>query len=145
MTVDFAEQTDVDDHAATVPQWARDYILGRETVQEKALHLAHAIVIHNDVRTADGEFDLFQNVTVADVQRVARVDDGVCVHAVRVDDLAGPGAVRVRRVAQPEQRRDIGDIGGDRDLPELVEGDLEGALRVERVVQRLAGRVERRG
>jgi zinc protease len=53
-------------------QWARDYILGRETVQEKALHLAHAIVIHNDVRTADGEFDLFQNVTVADVQRVAR-------------------------------------------------------------------------
>jgi zinc protease len=53
-------------------QWARDYILGRETVQQKALHLAHAIVIHNDVKTADGEFDLFQNVTVADVQRVAR-------------------------------------------------------------------------
>jgi predicted Zn-dependent peptidase len=29
-------------------------------------------VIHNDVKTADGEFDLFQNVTAADVQRVAR-------------------------------------------------------------------------
>jgi len=53
-------------------QWARDYILGRETVQQKALHLAHAVVIHNDIKTADGEFDLFQNVTVADVQRVAR-------------------------------------------------------------------------
>jgi zinc protease len=53
-------------------QWARDYILGRETVQQKALHLAHAIVIHSDVKTADGEFDLFQNVTIADVQRVAR-------------------------------------------------------------------------
>ncbi len=53
-------------------QWARDYILGRETVQQKALYLAHAIVIHHDVKTADGEFDLFQDVTVADVQRVAR-------------------------------------------------------------------------
>jgi len=53
-------------------QFARDYILGRETVQQKALHLAHAVVIHDDVKTADGEFDLFQNVTIADVQRVAR-------------------------------------------------------------------------
>jgi zinc protease len=29
-------------------QFARDYILGRDTVQQKALHLGHAIVIHND-------------------------------------------------------------------------------------------------
>ena len=41
-------------------------------MQQKALQLAHAIVIHNDIKTADGEFDLFQNVTQADVQRVAR-------------------------------------------------------------------------
>jgi zinc protease len=53
-------------------QFARDYILGRDTVQQKALHLGHAIVIHNDIKTADGEFDLFQNVTMADVQRVAK-------------------------------------------------------------------------
>ena len=53
-------------------QFARDYIMGRETVQQKALHLAHAVVIHNDIKTADGEFDLFQNVTLADVQRVAK-------------------------------------------------------------------------
>jgi zinc protease len=53
-------------------QFARDYILGRETVQQKALELAHAMVIHHDITTADGEFDLFQNVTIADVQRVAR-------------------------------------------------------------------------
>src|SRR5688572_5130623 len=53
-------------------QWARDYIMGRETVQQKALHLAHAVVIHNDIKSADGEFDLFQNVTVEDIQRVAR-------------------------------------------------------------------------
>ncbi len=53
-------------------QFARDYILGRETVRQKALHLGHAVVIHNDIKTADGEFDLFQNVTLADVQRVAR-------------------------------------------------------------------------
>jgi len=53
-------------------QFARDYILGRETAQQKALHLAHAVVIHDDIKTADGEFDLFQNVTLADVQRVAK-------------------------------------------------------------------------
>ncbi len=53
-------------------QFARDSILGRETVRMKALHLGHAIVIHNDIKTADGEFDLFQNVTQADVQRVAK-------------------------------------------------------------------------
>jgi predicted Zn-dependent peptidase len=30
------------------------------------------VVIHHDVTTADGEFDIFQNITTADVQRVAR-------------------------------------------------------------------------
>jgi zinc protease len=53
-------------------QWARDYIVGRESNQEKALHLAHAAVIHNDITTADGEFDIFMNVSTADVQRVAK-------------------------------------------------------------------------
>jgi len=53
-------------------QFARDYILNRETVRDKALQLGHAVVIHNDIRTADGEFDLFQNVTQDDVTRVAR-------------------------------------------------------------------------
>jgi zinc protease len=53
-------------------QFARDYIVGRESNQEKALHLAHAAVIHNDLTTADGEFDVFMNVSVEDVQRVAK-------------------------------------------------------------------------
>jgi zinc protease len=53
-------------------QFARDYILSRETVRQKALHLGHAVVIHDDITTADGEFDLFQNVTLEDVQRVAQ-------------------------------------------------------------------------
>src|SRR5687768_8417712 len=53
-------------------QFARDYILGRETVQQKAGVLAHAAVLHDDLGTADGEFELFMNVTAADVQRVAR-------------------------------------------------------------------------
>jgi zinc protease len=56
----------------TKNQFARDYILGRESNQQKAQTLAHAIVIHNDIKTADGEFDIFQNITIADVQRVAR-------------------------------------------------------------------------
>jgi zinc protease len=53
-------------------QFARDYILSRESNQQKAMHLAHAVVIHHDIKTADGEFDIFQNISVADVQRVAR-------------------------------------------------------------------------
>jgi len=53
-------------------QFARDYIVSRESNQEKAMHLAHAAVIHNDITTADGEFDIFMNVSRADVQRVAR-------------------------------------------------------------------------
>ena len=56
----------------TKNQFARDYILSRESNQQKAQQLAHAIVIHKDVKTADGEFDIFQNITTADVQRVAQ-------------------------------------------------------------------------
>jgi zinc protease len=53
-------------------QFARDYILSRESDRQKATQLAHAIVIHHDVRTADAEFEIFQSLTAADVQRVAR-------------------------------------------------------------------------
>jgi zinc protease len=56
----------------TKNQFARDYILGRESNQQKAQTLAHALVIHNDIKTADGEFEIFQNITTADVQRVAQ-------------------------------------------------------------------------
>jgi zinc protease len=53
-------------------QFARDYILGRESLQDKATHLAHAEVLHDDITTADGEFDIFQQISLADVQRVAK-------------------------------------------------------------------------
>jgi zinc protease len=53
-------------------QFARDYIVSRETNEDKARHLSHAAVIHNDITTADGEFDIFMNVTKGDVQRVAK-------------------------------------------------------------------------
>jgi len=56
----------------TKNQFARDYILGRESDQQKALQLSHAAVIHSDITTADGEFDIFQGITAADVQRVAK-------------------------------------------------------------------------
>ena len=39
---------------------------------DKAQQLAHAAVIHDDIKTADGEFDIFMNITAADVQRVAQ-------------------------------------------------------------------------
>ncbi len=53
-------------------QFARDYILSRESNRDKAQHLAHAAVIHDDITTADGEFDVFMSMTAADVQRVAQ-------------------------------------------------------------------------
>jgi len=53
-------------------QFMRDYIIGRETDEQKALHLAHAAVIHNDIKTADAEIDLFLNLQTSDIQRVAK-------------------------------------------------------------------------
>ena len=53
-------------------QFARDYVFGRATIEQKASHLSHAAVIHDDVSTADAEFDIFMNVTREDVRRVAR-------------------------------------------------------------------------
>ena len=40
--------------------------------QNKAEVLGHAAVIHDDLKTADAEFDIFQNLTTADVQRAAK-------------------------------------------------------------------------
>ena len=54
-------------------QFARDYILGRESDKDKAEALAHAVVIHNDIKTADGEFDIFMNITRR--RRPARGED----------------------------------------------------------------------
>ena len=53
-------------------QFARDYILNRESIASKASTLAHAAVIHDDITTADGEFEIFSNMTVGDIQRAAR-------------------------------------------------------------------------
>ncbi len=53
-------------------QFARDYVFGRSTVEDKASHLSHAAVIHDDITTADAEFDTFMNVTKEDVRRVAQ-------------------------------------------------------------------------
>jgi zinc protease len=53
-------------------QFARDYIFSRESNKDKANTLAHAAVIHDDITTADGEFDIFMKMTEADVQRVAQ-------------------------------------------------------------------------
>ena len=53
-------------------QFARDYVFGRATVEQKASHLSHAAVIHDDITTVDAEFDIFMNVTKEDVRRVAQ-------------------------------------------------------------------------
>jgi zinc protease len=53
-------------------QFARDYIFSRESNKDKARTLGHAQVIHGDMATADGEFEIFQSLTAADVQRVAK-------------------------------------------------------------------------
>jgi zinc protease len=56
----------------TKNQFARDYILNRESNRDKAQTLGHAAVLHDDITTADGEFDIFMKTTAADVQRVAQ-------------------------------------------------------------------------
>jgi zinc protease len=53
-------------------QFARDYIVSRLSIKEKASQLGHAEVIQKDMASADGEFDTFQKVTLDDIKRVAR-------------------------------------------------------------------------
>jgi zinc protease len=53
-------------------QFTRDYVVSRLSIKEKASQLGHAEVIQKDMASADGEFDTFQAVTVADVKRVAQ-------------------------------------------------------------------------
>jgi zinc protease len=53
-------------------QFFRDYIVDRESIRGKAQQLAHAVVIHRDVTTADGEVEIFTNMKVGDLHRVAK-------------------------------------------------------------------------
>jgi zinc protease len=53
-------------------QFFRDYIVDRESIRGKAGQLAHAVVIHNDITTADGEVEIFSNLKASDIQRVAK-------------------------------------------------------------------------
>jgi predicted Zn-dependent peptidase len=53
-------------------QFFRDYIVDRESIRGKAGQLAHAVVIHRDITTADGEVEIFTNMKVADLDRVAK-------------------------------------------------------------------------
>jgi predicted Zn-dependent peptidase len=53
-------------------QFARDYVLSRLSIKEKASQLGHAEVIQKDMASADGEFDTFLKVSLDDVKRVAQ-------------------------------------------------------------------------
>ena len=53
-------------------QFARDYIVSRLSIKEKASQLGHAEVIQKDMASADGEFDTFLKVSLDDVKRVAQ-------------------------------------------------------------------------
>ncbi len=54
-------------------QFARDYILGRLSIKEKASQMGHAEVIQKDMASADGEFDTFLKVSTADIKRAAQM------------------------------------------------------------------------
>jgi zinc protease len=49
-----------------------DYILRRQSVQEKADALGHAAVIHLDTASANDELELFMDVTKEDIMRVVK-------------------------------------------------------------------------
>ena len=53
-------------------QLRADYILGRQSVQEKADALGHAAVIHLDTASANDELELFMSVTKEDIMRVVK-------------------------------------------------------------------------
>jgi zinc protease len=54
-------------------QFTRDFVMGRQTVQQKASILGRAAVLHGgDIASADAELDRLHRVTAADIQRVAQ-------------------------------------------------------------------------
>jgi zinc protease len=53
-------------------QLRASYILGRQSIEDKASALGHAAVIHQDTSTADGELELLLAVTPEDIMRVIR-------------------------------------------------------------------------
>ena len=77
-------------------QFFRDYIVDRESIRGKASQLAHAVVIHDDVTTADGEVEIFTNMKVSDLQ--SRRED--VLHAgepPRAEDSPERDALMLRR------------------------------------------------
>ena len=82
-------------------QFARDYIVSRLSIKEKASQLGHAEVIQKDMASADGEFDTFQAVTLDDVKRVAQE----VLHARRTagdaDHAARRGEVKIKAALMP--------------------------------------------
>ena len=82
--------------AGEEPVRARLHPRPRVRTRDKAEQLGHAVVIHNDIKTADGEFDIFQNLTRR--RRAARGAD--VLHArepAGVDDPARRARQRRRR------------------------------------------------
>jgi zinc protease len=61
-----------DDLSKARNQLARDVVLGRATVHQKAEALGRAATIHGDAGQADAQFERAEAVTAADIQRVAR-------------------------------------------------------------------------
>ncbi len=53
-------------------QMRSSYIMGRQSVQDKAGALGHAAVIHQDTASANDELELFLNVSAEDIMRVTR-------------------------------------------------------------------------
>ena len=53
-------------------QMRASYIMGRQSVQDKAGALGHAAVIHQDTASANDELELFLNVNAEDIMRVTR-------------------------------------------------------------------------
>jgi zinc protease len=81
-------------------QFARDYILSRQSIKDKASQLGHAEVIQKDMASADGEFDTFLKVTTDDIKRVARkyfTTENRLVLRVMPSGGRGPDAAEVRR------------------------------------------------
>ena len=91
--------------------------MGRETNQQKALQLAHAAVIHDDVTTADGEFDIFMGIGAKDIQRVANTyftpqQPAGDHHPAARPDPVGRGRLRARRARRRMTRMMHIDHGG---------------------------------
>ena len=130
-------------------QFFRDYIVDRESIRGKASQLAHAVVIHGDVTTADGEVEIFTNMKVSDLQsrgenlfharEPTRAEDSPEGHALMLRRAFLASILALVTGLRPGRRAGCELAVGKSSAPAAVEAGQFSSVRAPHAAERDAG------